>query len=111
MRSLPKPRSGRVETGAVQFGEDYPGVLIRGSDALAYGEHLYDIIQYMDPNVVDQEAVIKLLTPLLKLLWSCDLMSMGKDVKIKWDPKSKTGTVPKRLRHKWPYNGSVETKA
>lgn len=30
----------RVETGAVRFGEDWPGVFLRGDDAFAFAVHL-----------------------------------------------------------------------
>lgn len=34
VRSLPAPADGRrVETGAVQFGDDWPGLFIRGDNA------------------------------------------------------------------------------
>ena len=32
---LPAPEEGRVETGAVQFGSDWPGMFIRGDNAAA----------------------------------------------------------------------------
>src|SRR5436190_7266395 len=37
VRKLPPPEAerGRVETGAVQFGDDYPGYFIRGDDCAA----------------------------------------------------------------------------
>lgn len=34
-RLCPQPDGGRVETGAVQFGSDWPGLFIRG-DTAAY---------------------------------------------------------------------------
>lgn len=35
VRSLPEPADGlgRVETGAVEFGNDWPGLFVRGDDA------------------------------------------------------------------------------
>lgn len=38
MRKQPTkfPMSVRVPTGALQFGNDWPGVFIRGDDALSY---------------------------------------------------------------------------
>ena len=34
VRQIPAPPGpGRVETGAVQFGDDWPGLFIRGDDA------------------------------------------------------------------------------
>ena len=35
IRILPGPiEGGRVETGSLQFGDDWPGVFIRGDDAI-----------------------------------------------------------------------------
>lgn len=36
MRKLPEPQDnlGRVETGTTQFGDDWPGVFIRGDNAM-----------------------------------------------------------------------------
>lgn len=36
MRNIPYSLDSRVETGSVRFGTDWPGVFIRGDDALAY---------------------------------------------------------------------------
>jgi hypothetical protein len=41
---LPAPAGGRVETGVVQFGEDWPGVFIRGDNAAAYSAALKALI-------------------------------------------------------------------
>jgi hypothetical protein len=38
-RALPE-QVPRVETGAVRFGDDWPGVFIRGDNALAYAIYL-----------------------------------------------------------------------
>lgn len=38
------PTGRRVETGAVQFGSDWPGVFLRGDDAFALAMHLRDLI-------------------------------------------------------------------
>lgn len=32
---IERPEGNRVESGVVQFGEDWPGVFIRGDEALA----------------------------------------------------------------------------
>jgi len=41
VRRVPAPPDpGRVETGAVRFGDDWPGVFIRGDDAIGYASAL-----------------------------------------------------------------------
>ena len=44
MRKL-KAQTERVETGVVQFGEDWPGVFIRGDTAFLYGGALKKQLQ------------------------------------------------------------------
>lgn len=51
MRNLRAP-SKRVETGPLQFGEDWPGVFFRGDDALAYALALERALGYMIENPV-----------------------------------------------------------
>ena len=33
VRQCPQPDGGRVETGPVQFGDDWPGLFVRGDNA------------------------------------------------------------------------------
>lgn len=42
IRKLPA-QEARVETGAVQFGDDWPGIFIRGDDALYQAALLGDL--------------------------------------------------------------------
>jgi hypothetical protein len=39
-RQVRAVEDGRVETGAVQFEDDWPGIFIRGEDAMVYYIHL-----------------------------------------------------------------------
>jgi hypothetical protein len=48
-RILPEPGDGRVETGALQFGEDWPGLFLRGDDCL----HLLLWLEHMLENDTD----------------------------------------------------------
>lgn len=41
----------RVETGAVRFGKDWPGVFIRGDDAFGYADSLSFIIKHVEQTV------------------------------------------------------------
>ncbi len=36
VRNIPQPEGGRVESGPTQFGDDWPGVFIRGDSAFNY---------------------------------------------------------------------------
>ena len=42
--------SNRVETGALQFNEDWPGVFIRGDNAAFYAMQLRHLIRYVEQN-------------------------------------------------------------
>lgn len=43
IRKLPAV-ADRVETGAVQFGDDWPGVFIRGDNAAGYALAIRDVL-------------------------------------------------------------------
>lgn len=53
----------RIETGAIQFGEDWPGIFIRGDQALYYAGLIH--------GVIDHSADKLQLEQLLNLLESC----------------------------------------
>lgn len=57
IRQLPAT-SARVETGAVQFGEDWPGVFIRG-------DHAFSLCAYLDGPEPLREMAVKQLRALL----------------------------------------------
>ena len=59
VRKLPEQEE-RVETGAVQFGEDWPGIFIRGDNAISYAMYL------RLPNSPFREAMILSLINLLE---------------------------------------------
>lgn len=42
--------TNRVETGALQFNEDWPGVFIRGDNAAFYAMQLRHLIRYVEQN-------------------------------------------------------------
>jgi hypothetical protein len=48
IRKLPKT-DRRVETGPVQFGDDWPGVFIRGDDTARYAMALRYALLRLDP--------------------------------------------------------------
>lgn len=39
-------KTGRVETGAVQFGEDWPGLFIRGDNAFAFALDIQALLEW-----------------------------------------------------------------
>jgi hypothetical protein len=43
----------RTETGRMQFGNDWPGVFIRGDDALSYARNLSVLIAAVEQRGVD----------------------------------------------------------
>jgi hypothetical protein len=61
----------RPETGVMQFVEDWPGVFIRGDNAMAYSEVLAAlIVQYKTGEVMP--ALWARVANLERLLASCD---------------------------------------
>lgn len=64
IRLLSKPKKGgRVDTGPVQFGDDWPGVFIRGDEARYWGGLVNKQNQPFDVRVAE----------LVTLLHECDL--------------------------------------
>jgi hypothetical protein len=45
VRKLPAVEGGRVETGPVQFGDDWPGVFVRGDNAFGYAMALREAME------------------------------------------------------------------
>lgn len=56
MQRLPAQEK-RVETGVVQFGEDWPGVFIRGDNAGYYAMALKDILARTPLDFFDKTAL------------------------------------------------------
>ena len=59
----------RVETGVVQFGDDWPGIFIRGDDALPYAMYLEQLIHAVEET--NPLGAIP-LRGLVDILRSCD---------------------------------------
>ena len=49
VRHLPTPTDGqgRVETGAVKFGDDWAGLFIRGDNAISLRSRIQDLLEYL----------------------------------------------------------------
>ena len=66
MRHLPEQHK-RVETGVTQFGDDWPGVFIRGDCAFGYAMYLRNFINN-EKDEISKASVFGLMS----LLASCD---------------------------------------
>ena len=66
VKKIPYDEKGRVETGPVQFGDDWPGVFIRGDNANYYAFMLEKALS--GETDVIEEMTIK---DLIKTLRSC----------------------------------------
>lgn len=70
------PHEGpRVETGVTQFGDDWPGVFIRGDNAFAYAMALNALIAGRTDVLTRATA-----TGLLRLLRSSDTRNFEEDI-------------------------------
>ncbi len=67
----------RVETGPIQFGDDWPGVFIRGDHALHYSMLLENLLN----GKIPQEDFISLMVlhGLKEDLASCDVRILGEE--------------------------------
>jgi len=82
----------RVETGVVQFGDDWPGVFIRGDNAMGF--HVY-LRSLLDGN--DRDLYRVALERLDELLRSCVVELQGEGISEPGLSKpclSKTGLLP-----------------
>lgn len=64
----PVDGESRIETGPIQFGDDWPGVFLRGDSALAAAMHIEAAL-----NVIDDKAagIKSVLSSHVELLRSC----------------------------------------
>jgi hypothetical protein len=62
----------RVETGAVQFGDDWPGIFIRGDNAMYYAHLLNSIIDRLGKGVPMEEWDALALQSIRDTLRECD---------------------------------------
>ena len=71
------PHDGpRVESGPVQFGDDWPGVFLRGDNALGYARALREILDGSDEATSHPLTRLK-LRGLLIALSACDVTHEG----------------------------------
>lgn len=73
-----QPITGRMETGVLRFGDDWPGVFIRGDHALHYALYLRGVVKQLHPEGVMQSPALtiqrKVLTDLVLTLEACEVM-------------------------------------
>jgi hypothetical protein len=66
----------RIETGPIQFGDDWPGVFIRGDNAMHYAM----LLTFALKHEIDADALSKeVLRALVRLLASCDTRAYLKE--------------------------------
>lgn len=81
LRRLPAAEGGRVETGPVQFGDDWPGIFIRGDNAFGYAMELQSAMAKM-PECLEKT----------QMKWLCELLG-GAIVPVKPPEKIKVPTI------------------
>lgn len=77
-RKKPKPilryelyNGGRVETGPLQFNDDWPGVFIRGDNAMHYAHQIDMVLRFGQGALYEGAMVCMYLEQLRNLLNSC----------------------------------------
>lgn len=60
----------RIETGPVQFGDDWPGVFIRGDNAFAYGMAIEAALMHLNSDDIHVQMARSQLEGLLSTLRS-----------------------------------------
>ena len=61
MKEIPYTGKERVETGAVKFGDDWPGLFIRGDDALYLRLLFRDVIDKMKTTTFELIFLARLM--------------------------------------------------
>lgn len=70
-------QQARAETGPMRFGDDWPGVFIRGDNALAFANLLTSVLADQRANQPTAEWATLMLTGLRDLLRSCSVGDTG----------------------------------
>lgn len=48
IQKIPYDGEKRVESGAIQFGEDWPGLFLRGDNAFAHAMNIHEILSWFE---------------------------------------------------------------
>src|SRR4051812_37513084 len=92
VQRLPQPENlDRVESGPVQFGDDWPGVFIRGDNALFFALALRQAAQFIPQ---DQWGVRAQITGLMQTLQECSVGDTG------WPP-TRQAVIDAAVRDNW----------
>lgn len=78
VRKLPD-QGARIETGVTQFGDDWPGVFIRGDNAYALAGALEGFLKDQDIAAMEPMQAFNagMVHGLIKLLRSCDVRNLN----------------------------------
>jgi len=92
VRMLPAPPDGkRVESGAVQFGDDWPGIFMRGDHALPAAFYLSMFLEQHPLKEGDDVIVRHYVESLLRDLTGCDATGVTTDFVNKKPPTGNGG--------------------
>jgi hypothetical protein len=71
---------GRIETGPLQINDDWPGVFIRGDNAMFYGMALRQLLAMLkDESDIHRMLAISPLYGLAELLASCNVRNLTEE--------------------------------
>jgi hypothetical protein len=71
-----EPAEGRIETGAVQFGKDWPGLFIRGDNAAWLAFQLNQAIEELEQNP-DNFMMVSELKQTRDMIWGDVIVGGG----------------------------------
>lgn len=74
LTEVPSLPNGRPETGPMQFGDDWPGVFIRGDNALFYAKAVESALRLLPESSWSEKAM---LNNLMNDLKSCSVGDTG----------------------------------
>lgn len=66
------PSGNRPETGAMQFGEDWPGTFIRGDDSFLFKVQLATLLEYVEIGTLPDGLTVQYLKGLMDILASSE---------------------------------------
>lgn len=65
--------AARIESGVVQFGDDWPGVFFRGDTAFAYASQLQEALEGLIVGQGPNPITLAMLRNLMAELQACDV--------------------------------------
>lgn len=79
---VPPLPSGRPETGPMQFGDDWPGIFIRGDNALFFARQLGAVAIALSVLPKQDQWLVQSVERMAKLMASCSAGETG------WPPST-----------------------